>query len=304
MPHMNMLTRHWRFAARVVGSLLVLVGLFFTYWWFYKLVPLRCTCDRDWRATHSEREYWEQVQAGIRRGIWAHDDGWAVGYYGDRSWAEWIMTHVRSGTTMCCLGADFQHSDLAMRLITNQGIGDDADAWLDWWKQNGDKSQVEWIVDGFRQTGLVISSPPTPEQLVALLTLLGTPRDPESESHVEHLKYNAFRFLRDSGFEPVEFALSHRTTVADIDRGLLEYVKQEHRAPAALGLGILPLTSKPEPVATKYLPQLLTVEFQATAYALTFGSLLIGGAILWWSVRRRPSPATSAERSTESPASA
>ena len=282
--------RHWRRFARITGSLLVLVGLFFAYGWFYKLAPWRRSLDPDWQATHSQQEYWREVQTAIHRGMWGHDDGFTVGLYGDKLWAEWIMTHVRPGTTMSCLGADLFHSATAMRRITNQNAGGDADAWLDWWKKNSSKSQVQWIVDGFQQQGLAVSTPLKPDQIPALLTLLGTAENDDSNTAFNHLKYNAFRCLRDSGFEPVEFALANRTTTAEVERGLLEYVKREHRFPAAIGLGILPIGTQVKGEANDYdLPQFLTPKFQATAYALIFGPLSIGMALILWSFPRRAS---------------
>jgi hypothetical protein len=284
---MKWFRRHWRPVARIAGSLLVLAGLFCGYWWFYKLAPWRRTCDPQWCSTHSEQEYWSEVQNGIHRGMWGHDDGFAVGQYGDKSWAEWIMTHVRPSTTMACGGADLMHSANAMRFITNQDVGWDADAWLDWWKKNGSKSQVEWIVDGFQQHGLAISLPVKPDQIPPLLTLLGAPETDDSIPGFGHLKYNAFRCLRDSGFNPVEFALANRNLVAEVERGLLEYARREHRRAMGIGLGILPFGKQAEGKANDYdLPQFLTPEFQATAYALIFGPLLIGVALTLWSLRR------------------
>jgi hypothetical protein len=280
---MKWFRQHWRPFARIAGSLLILIGLFFAYWWFYKLAPWNRTCDPGWRAAHSEQEFWREVQKGIRRGMWGHDDGFAVGLYGDKSWAEWIMTHVRPGKTMNCLGADLFHSATAMRLITNQNAGEDADVWLDWWRKNSSKSQLQWIADGFQQQGIQISTPPKPAQIPALLTLLGTAENDDSSTSYSHLKYNAFRCLRDSGFEPVEFTLANRTRTAEVERGLFKYVRREHRMPAATRLGILPFVKTAEDETNDHAPEFLTPKFQAIAYALIFGPLLTGVALTLWS---------------------
>ena len=82
---------------RTLSLLLLGLGMFCGYWWFYKLAPARRTLDPEWHASHSQREYWREVQKGIHRGMWLHDDGFAVGMYGDKAWAEWIMAHVKPG---------------------------------------------------------------------------------------------------------------------------------------------------------------------------------------------------------------
>jgi len=231
--------------------------------------------------------------------MWFHDDGFTVGTYGDESWAEWIMNHVRPGTDMGCFGRNLCHSATAMLLITNQDVGEDADAWLDWWEKNKSKSQEEWISDGFAQRGFKIHVPPTPEQVPILLTLLGSSetvtRDEmrfsaatnPSMAIPEHTKYNAFRCLRDSGFDPVGFALSHRTISAEVERGLLVYAKYDRCWPEAIGVGILPFGKKDDGGEGYSLPVMLTPEFQITAYALIFAPLALGTALTAWSFRRR-----------------
>ena len=94
----------WRMLSGLLGVLLLLAGSFFAYWWFYKLGPARHTLDPQWVSSHSQQEYWREVQKGIRRGEWLHDDGVNVGMYGDKSWAERIMSHVSPGTSMDCFG--------------------------------------------------------------------------------------------------------------------------------------------------------------------------------------------------------
>ena len=83
-----------RVLARVVGTLLVVAGVLASYWWFYRLAPSRRTLDPQWYGSHSFQEYWKEVQSGIRRGEWNHDDAWTVGMYGDETWAKRIMANV------------------------------------------------------------------------------------------------------------------------------------------------------------------------------------------------------------------
>jgi hypothetical protein len=219
--------------------------------------------------------------------MWSHDDGFAVGMYGDKSWAEWIMHHVEPGTGMGCLGGHLCHSATAMQFITNQDAGENADAWLAWWEKNKSKSQEQWIADGFAQRGLSIDVPPAPEQTPIILALLGNSETDESAAVPEQVKYNAFRCLRDSGFEPVGFALSHRTVSGDIERGLLEYTKQYRRCPEAIGVGILLFRKNDERGESHWRPELLTLGFRVKAYTLVFAPLALGTALMVWSFRRR-----------------
>lgn len=131
-------------ACRGIAALLLVVGLSEGYWWFYKLGPTRHTFSGAWRTAHSEREYWGEVQKAIHRGMWSHDDGIAVARYGDKAWAEWIMAHVTDDEDMSCFGR-LSHAADAMKHITNQDAGYNADKWLDWWAKNKSKSQLEWL---------------------------------------------------------------------------------------------------------------------------------------------------------------
>ena len=284
------LGRHWRGIWRIIALLFLCVGVFFGYWWFYKLAPLRRTIDPGWYASHSQQEYWREVQKGIHRGQWFHDDGFTVGEYGDKSWAEWIMTHVEPGEDMSCMGR-LSHSANSMRHITNQNIGYETDAWLNWWEDNKSQSQLAWIQEGFRQRGYDIDMPPATNQISTLLTILGTSQNEESESSSipTEIKYNSFRCLRDSGFEPVTFAISAEELSAEIKQGLVVYAKMERRWPAVNRLGILPFKNNVEESGGN-LPRLLKPGFQFTAYSLVFTPLLFGVVVLIYSFRKRSHP--------------
>jgi len=302
---MKRLKQHWRGMARVLGVLLVCVGGFCGYWWFYKLAPSRRTLDPEWYASHSQREYWREVQENIHRGMWFHDDGFTVGMYGNKSWAEWIMAHVKPGTTMDCMGSPC-HSASSMRYITNQDVGEDADAWLAWWAENKSKSQEEWIADGFRKRGFEIDVPPTTEQIPALLAVLGNSETNEPTAIPREMKYNAFRCLGDSRFEPVAYALSNRTVSAEVERGLLEYAKREHHWPSASGVGILRFGKKEDEWEGMALPAMLETRFQIAANALIFVPPLLGAVLLICSFRKKkknvePSPRPYPEGRADAP---
>lgn len=281
--------RHWRFIFRSIGVVLVVAGLFFAYWWFYKLAPCRRHFDPQWCSNHSEAQYWQEVQSSIHRGMWSHDDGFTVGYYGDKVWAKWIMDHLKPGNGMNCM-SNLCHSSYSMRLITNQDIGDEATPWLDWWKKNESKSQEEWIADGFSLHGLHVDVPPTAEQTGALLAILGNSEGNKSTSIPEHLRYNAFRWLRDSGFEPIDFAVSNHPHSEEISNGLKKYGKFQRRWPSALKIGVLSFGKTPYDPEEYALPRLLESEFQAKAYALIFLPLAVGIVLVLVSLRKATHP--------------
>lgn len=62
-------TGYRRMLCRWGGALLLLLGLYFGYWWFYKLGPVCHTLDPQWVAQHSQQEYWREVQKRIHRGM-------------------------------------------------------------------------------------------------------------------------------------------------------------------------------------------------------------------------------------------
>ena len=284
---MKWLRQHWRGVCRGIAAMLCFTGLFCGYWWFYEAAPFRHTASPAWCSSHSQREYWREVQVGIHRVMWDHDDALTVGRFGDKSWAEWIMAHVKPGMNMGCSSAGPRRSATAMRHITNQDAGENADGWLAWWAKNKSKSQEEWIADGFHQRGFDVEVPPTPQQIPVLLGLLGNSEADKLTAIPNHMKYNAFRCLRDSGFEPVEFAISNRTLSAEVQRGLLEYSKKERFWPVASGVGILSFGKKDEDLESFSIPAILEPRFQIIAYALIFAPLLLGTALLIWSFRKK-----------------
>lgn len=205
-----------------------------SYEWFYRLAPFRNIVSPRWCAEHSRQEYWREAQKAIHRGAWFHDAGFVIGIHGDKSWAEWIMNRVEPGTSMDCMGP-LCHSADAMRFIANQDVGDDADRWIEWWRQNRSKSQANWVGDGFRLAGIRVQSPPSADDAVALLEVLGAPETEAPAPLPHYLKFNAFRCLRDSEFEPVAFAIAEQSLSSDVKRGLTEYERLHRLWPATQG---------------------------------------------------------------------
>ena len=183
------------------------------------------------------------------------------------------MKHVEPGSYMNGPG-NLCHSVTSMQYISNQDQGGYADDWLDWWEKNKTKSQEQWIAEGFEQHGVKVNIPPTEEQRPRLLVLLNK-SDPNNTSTFDGLKYNAFRCLRDSGFDPVEYAISNPKMSDEIKRGLREYERLERRFPAVLGLGILPFAKQEVDLDSYGTSGLLTTQFQVIAYTSSIGSLLL-----------------------------
>lgn len=282
-----MWARHGRTLVSAVGLVLVAASLAVALWWYYVMGPVRRSLDPDWVASHSPQDYWEEIQTAIHRGSWNHDDGFTVGYYGDESWARWIMARVKPGDSMSC-AAPLNHSAASMRYITNQNAGEDADGWLAWWQANRDKTQREWIADGFRQRGLRLDVPLRPAQTKALLELLGKPG--ASGDKDDFLRYNAFRWLRDSGFEAVEYALSGERLSKDVKAGLREYAHREASFPRISGLGELAISPQEPSQAAR--AAILLPRYQRLFQLLIWGPIVLGVALMCWSLRKAVRPRT------------
>jgi hypothetical protein len=255
------------------------------YFWFSKIGPWRHVCDPNWLRQHSEEAYWNEVKISISRLGWQHDEFAPAGSYGDAQFMAWMMARINPGDDIssCVAG----HKDNAFREITNQDAGENAIAWLNWWKVNKSKSQVEWLRDGFAQHDITVTIPPSNEDTVPLLRLLGDSSEPETVP--PFVKHNAFRWLRDSDFNPVEFALSDDAgSLDDTARaGLLEYLRRERYWPKKDRVGILAFGEMEDPYSGFLIPAMLEPKFQATVYALIVGPLCIGIGLVAWTFRRR-----------------
>jgi len=98
------------------------------------------------------------------------------------------------------------------------------------------------------------------------------------------LKHNAFRWLRDSGFNSTAYAISNRTFSTEVEAGLLAYARlySASAAPA----GILPLIVKQDDMADRPLPQFSMPEFRAKVYAAITLLVVVGTVLLFWPCRK------------------
>ena len=184
---------------RILGWLLLLIAGVLAFLWFYWLAPARHRSSTSWIKTHSQQAWWEESQKSAHRIGVTHDVGIEIGYWGDKAWAVWIINHIKPGQDIASCEAS--HLGQALSDITNHQLKPEAEIWLAWWKTNQNKTQVEWIREGFAEQGVKLEDPLTTNNIIELLKLANLPTN--SVAYTNHwgksLLENAFRWLRDSG---------------------------------------------------------------------------------------------------------
>ncbi|MCB1097626.1 MAG: hypothetical protein KDN22_18785 [Verrucomicrobiae bacterium] len=102
----------------ITAILLVEIGLFVSYWWYYKLAPVRNLTNPDWLKLHSAAARWDEEQKDYHRMGSSPDlflRGDRIGYYGGKDWFLWLVE--RSADT------DFRNcgcTATALALMSNQ----------------------------------------------------------------------------------------------------------------------------------------------------------------------------------------
>lgn len=254
--------------------------------WFLWLMPKIARQDPLWEERFSAKTMWTQAQKGIRRYGWEHDDFFYVGRYGDKEWAEWIMAQAESGKEIATCGV-VGHKDAALKFITCHdpapGTNYNTEAqWIGWWKTNKGKSQLEWIQSGLRQFGVVAHLPSISQDAEPLLTLLGNKRTNVTEKIPAHVKYNAFRWLRDSEFDVIAYAISNVTvhTPEMVRVGVIEYSKFEKLFPKRDQIGVLPLKPLSVDQEAGYKIAFYDLEVQLSGYAAMLAPMILGCVLL------------------------
>lgn len=194
------------------------------------------------------------------------------------------MNHIqpREDISSCFAG----HKSSALRKLTNQDAGDTAEAWLAWWERNKSKTQEDWIREGFRKYGIEIEKPLTRSNVIALLKM--TPSLDEEKSKVpSYVQYNAFRWLRDSDFDPATFTVEDLSSPDgdEVLQGLIRFSRLSGVYPKYEGLGVLRLGKPPE--ESHLMPEMATLKFRLMMDALIFGPVCIGALLFWMSFRLR-----------------
>jgi outer membrane protein assembly factor BamB len=109
-----------------------------------------------------------------------------------------------------------------LQAITNHDAGRNAEDWRQWYEKNKDKTQAQWIKDGFTEHGFPVSDPPDD----AFVTALIRASDPKYQPW--YLQTNALRILRTVPSDTVvrlarvlsvsKESAARRATVAALDR--------------------------------------------------------------------------------------
>ncbi len=287
---MKRILKRWRVAVRIVAALLLLAAGVIGFFWFYQMAPWLRTQNPDWVRQHSAEAYWHEVRKSIQRWGWTHDDFGPAGDYGDKEFLTWALVRIRPGDDIssCFVG----HQSSAFARITNQSIGREAAAWLEWWDRNQAESQEEWIWDGFDKAGIHVSLPPTEADVIPLLEFLGK-EDGLDSYRLSDLQYNAFRWLRDSDldFEPLEFVFAHSADAArpEIQAGLLRYRRYERSYPIKETVGRLCLGAVTDWYDGWYFWRFTHPDEKLRMNALIVALFVVGTALMLCTLRKSPS---------------
>ena len=237
-----------------VGSTLLLAAVALAVGWFYVLVPLRHRTDPNWMASHSELGRWNEEQKMYRRLGTSPDLVFRpdkIHFYGGKEWFKWLLDHVNGGSSsfrVC--GCTYS----CLCYISNHGFDSDEE-WNRWYAANKDKTHEEWLQAGFAKRGIAVTLPPSSAKTEALLSLLGRLSSDPKRTNFKlerafeapgYVRYNAFRWLRDMGFEPVDYLLDHEVAKLppELIHGIREYQKLEHRFPKANAVGLLSFSQR------------------------------------------------------------
>ena len=200
--------------------------------WFVAVPALRSEAPEFYPAQSIEG-LWRQRERLLKLGTWAHDDGWRVGQFGGKEWAKPLIDYLASSRELGCSSG---HREVGICYIANREPMEDENLgrnWLRWWEEHKNESQEQWIRDGFVELGVNVSLPPTAMDWGPLLTVLGAEPGPMPPNvrprklYSESARYNAYRWLRDSGFDPVKYLVDRIEQPLDptIRLGLEAYQK-------------------------------------------------------------------------------
>lgn len=282
-----------RFVLFVAGALFLSGGLTVGYWWLYKLAPMRHLIDPVWCARHSEAARWVEEQADYRRMGSSPDlcfRGDRIGFYGDKDWFLWLAERVRRPGKFRVCGC----TEYALALTVNRHVS----RWGEWADANRNRSQEEWIRDGFLDYGVMVHLPLQSEDTLPLLRFLNRKRwnflwaGPQGtnvpEAVPSYVLYNAFRWLRDSGFQPGRFALSNAVLVTEpeVSGGLVRYSQWLASYPGDGGLGVLSFGRNASKNGSfEMLRPLTSPWFQVVIYTIMMMPGALGIALIHYSLK-------------------
>jgi len=281
---------------RIIAILLILSGVSIACVWYYVLFSRQRQQNPLWNKQFTPQARWEAIQKSIHLYGWKHYDSNEVGHYGSKDWVTWIMARANEGDSLFHCGVGHKHT--ALELITNNSCGffGCRDAWLKWWQENKSKSQLQWIQEGFANFGVIATKAPSETEQKELLTLLGGTCSKEKKKIPEFIRYNAFRWLRDTGFDPLDYVISkkNRSLSPEIEKGLKAYQYYNGEYPRQNYLGLLQITGKETVPWYEEEPQRLffSREIQILGNILITIPILGGFLMLYWLSGRSQSDQT------------
>lgn len=270
--------------------------------WFVLIPFLRGSGPPEFSPHLSHLGLWEQSQIPLKLGIWAHDHGFIVGDYGGGEWVEGLVASMVSGEGIGCAGG---HREEALERITNHSPPEGAGLgafWSGWWSDARGQTQAEWIRRGFEKDGIRIALPPEKDDWPALLRVLGDRVDgsatesgsssdnEDSFRHPRRARYNAYRWLRDSGFDPLIHVLEREGRPEASERvGLLAYREFENdfRTGVPGRLDFAPSDDRGKGMPASLRPAILHPKARAILALVILGAFFAGAGLLRWGWRHR-----------------
>lgn len=197
-----------------IGCFLVLTGLGALALYWAVVLPILLSSHFGLDEDRSPAHFWKQKQRCLKVGVVFHDDGWCIGKLGGKDWFLHALERIKNRDGLSCAGG---HMDIALSYLTNHDFGDAPEVIQqaeEWWSTHKHQSQEDWVREGFAVKGIDIQMPPPKEEWPKLLSVLGKKSATEkrwdgtmANEYEEHICYNAYRTLRDSGFEPVAYLI-------------------------------------------------------------------------------------------------
>jgi len=261
---------------------------------------MRHLADSRWLGTHTEKARWLEEQKDYERMGSSPDlefRGDRIGYYGDKRWFLWLENKATTAKNFRVCGC----TETALALMSNQH----PDSWEEWMKTNQNRTQEEWVRDGFLRYGVSVQTPPDVSDVEPLLKLMGRNSwnflsgglqgTNAPDSIPDYAQYNAFRWLRDAGFKPTAFARSNATLVAsqDMAMALIKYANWHGAFSLAEhdNLGILAFAKKSDTDFGFARPLIAATWFSVVVYGSVIVFLSLG---LWLAAfRKRKTPQNS-----------
>ena len=147
--------------------------------------------------------------------------------------------------------------------------------------------------------GVKVHQRPTLDDTLQLLRLLGRKswnflygrpkgtNDPEAVPSYIH--YNAYRWLRDTGFKPSQFIASNATVAAtsEITAGLLRYSEWRAAYPGHEGLGVLALGADDSSRFNYDMQPVISKPWVEVGVDVCIVACMVGGIVLVWRFTKR-----------------